>query len=152
MSDIRGLEIWENETRDYNRRAGQIRMKVGSGMVEALETWYGLWKEKPTARNQREYMLWRLRVHLRHNGHPEILEELNEYFDVGLFDEKVGKTYWDIPAEEVTGFHSGFNWRRDSGNALKGGRTRKQVSSPDLEKSDNEPVQLGTTDQGDTTL
>ena len=136
MSDIRGLEQWEGETREWNRKAGRLKMKAGSGMVEALENWYKAWQTKHTERNRREYMLWRLRLHLRHNNDHAFLKELDEVFDIGLHDDEVGKTLWEVEPEKKTGFHTGFNWRRDSGNALRGGKTRNAKQSQDLEKSD----------------
>ena len=68
-------------------------------------------------------MTWRLRLHLKWNGDPEFLEELNEAFNIGLYNEEVGQTYWKVPAEVATGFTTGYNWRRDSGNAIRGRRT-----------------------------
>lgn len=146
MNDIRGLDHWENETREFNRQSGDIRMRVGIGMVEALENWYRLYKEKPTPRNRREYLLWRLRLHRAHNNNPEILQELDELLDVGLYDDEVGKTMWDIPAEGKTGFHTGFNWRRDSGNALRGGKARKERASSDMAEPNDGQVSLDPTD------
>ena len=31
MNDIKGLERWEGETREYNRRAGKLKMQAGIG-------------------------------------------------------------------------------------------------------------------------
>ena len=69
-------------------------------------------------------MLWRLRLHLRFNNDIEFLQELDEVFEIGLTNEDVGKTMWDIVPEQSTSFTNGFNWRRDSGAALRGGRPR----------------------------
>ena len=69
-------------------------------------------------------MLWRLRLHLRFNNDVEFLQELDEVFEIGLTNENVGKTMWDIVPEQNTSFTNGFNWRRDSGAALRGGRPR----------------------------
>ena len=124
MNDIRGLEQWEGETREWNRRAGKLKMRAGAGMIDALENWYSVWKTKNTERNTREYMLWRLRLHLRFNNDIEFLQELDEVFEIGLTNEDVGKTMWDITPEQNTSFTNGFNWRRDSGAALRGGRPR----------------------------
>jgi len=121
MNDIRGLEQWEGETREWNRRAGKLKMRAGAGMIDALENWYSLWRTKSTPRNTREYLLWRLRLHLRFNGDIEFLQELDEVFDIGLTNEEVGKTMWDIVPEKNVTLRNGFNWRRDSGAALRGG-------------------------------
>jgi len=124
MNDIRGLEQWEGETREWNRRAGKLKMRAGAGMIDALENWYSLWRTKSTPRNTREYLLWRLRLHLRFNGDVEFLQELDEVFDIGLTNEEVGKTMWDIEPQKNATLRNGFNWRRDSGAALRGGRPR----------------------------
>ncbi len=124
MNDIRGLEQWEGETREWNRRAGKLKMRAGAGMIDALENWYSLWQTKSTPRNTREYLLWRLRLHLRFNGDVEFLQELDEVFDIGLTNEEVGKTMWDIEPQKNATLRNGFNWRRDSGAALRGGRPR----------------------------
>ena len=126
MNDIRGLEQWEGETREWNRRAGKLKMRAGAGMIDALENWYTQWKTKNTDRNTREYMLWRLRLHLRFNNDIEFLQELDEVFEIGLTNEDVGKTMWDIVPEQSTSFTNGFNWRRDSGAALRGGRSSSE--------------------------
>lgn len=131
MNDIKGLEQWEGETREWNREAGKLRMRAGVGLIDALERWYAEWNLKHTPRNKREYLLWRLRLHLKHNSDPEFLEELNEYFDIGLHDEDVGPTNWGITPEHETGFRKGFNWRRDSGFALQGGTGRKKEEGED---------------------
>lgn len=137
MNDIKGLEVWEGETRAWNRKAGKLKMRAGSGMIDALENWYAQWKTKHTDRNRREYMTWRLRLHLKHNGDPAFLQELDEVFNIGLTDEEVGKTFWDVVPEQSTSFTNGFNWRRDSGAALSGrGPVRK---SSELRESLEEP-------------
>lgn len=126
MNDIKGLEQWEGEAKEWNRKAGALKMKAGSGLIDALENWYAQYKTKVTDRNKREYLTWRLRLHLRHNGDQAFLKELDETFDIGLYDSDIGPLMWDIEPEQKTGFHNGFNWRKDSGNALRGGRTRRR--------------------------
>ena len=121
MSDIRGLEQWEGETREWNRRAGKLKMRAGGGMIDALESWYSSWKTKSTPQNVREYRTWRLRLHLRFNGDVEFLQELDEVFEIGLTNDEIGPTMWDIAPTQKTGKSNGFNWRRDSGAALRGG-------------------------------
>jgi len=127
MNDIKGLEAWEGETASWRKKAGKLKMKAGVGMIDALENWYAAYQLKATPRNKREYLTWRLRLHLRWNDDIEFLQQLDETFNIGLTDEEIGKTLWDIPAEQNTGFTSGFNWRKDSGAALTGRRIRKQV-------------------------
>ena len=135
-ADIKGLEKWEGETREWSRKAGKLKMKAGVGLIDALENWYAAYQVKATPRNQREYLTWRLRLHLRWNDDVEFLQELDDVFEIGLTDEEVGKTLWDITPEKSSGFTTGFNWRRDSGNALKGGRRGQVEESPqeDLEE------------------
>ena len=120
-NSIKGLQQWEREAREWSRYAGRLRMRAGSGLVGAVESYYATWQKKPTERNQRDYMLWRLRLHLKWNSNPEFLLELNEAFNLGLMDEEVGELYWEVKPEASTSFTSGFNWRHDSGNALRGG-------------------------------
>lgn len=125
-NSIRGLEQWEGEAREFSRKAGRLRMKAGSGMIGALESWYQQWEEKPTPRAQREYMVWRLRLHVRWNEFPEFLEELNDAFHIGLYDEEVGQTFWKVKPEARTSITTGYNWRRDSGEAIRGRTPRSQ--------------------------
>lgn len=135
MNDIKGLEKWEGETREWNRKAGKLKMRAGVGLIDALENWYAAYKLKKTDRNRREYLTWRLRLHLRFNNDVEFLQELDDTFDIGLTDEEIGKTLWDITPEKSTGFTTGFNWRKDSGNALRGYKSRQveEDTQTDLE-------------------
>ena len=135
MNDIKGLEQWEGEAKEWALKAGELKMKAGVGLIEALETWYAAYQTKKTDRNRREYLTWRLRLHLRYNNDPDFLNDLDDTFNIGLRDDEVGKTLWEIPAEQNTGFRNDFNWRRDSGNALKGRRRRtvQEDAQEDLE-------------------
>ena len=137
MSDIKGLEVWEEDTKVWNKNAGRLKVRAGIGMVDALEHWYKEWRTKHTPRNQREYLQWRLRLHLKHNADPEFLEELNDVFDLGLHDDTIGKTLWDIEQENNYSFTSGFNWRRDSGEAIRGRSRREERDAEDLEQFDD---------------
>ena len=128
MNDIKGLEIWEGETKEWNRRAGKLKTRAGIGLLSALENWYTSWQTKQNNRCRREYMIWRLRLHLKHNSDPAFLEELNEVFNIGLYDEEIGETYWHLEPEHPTGFRAGFNWRRDSGFAIQGGAKNKTLT------------------------
>lgn len=122
--DIRGLEQWTQETHEYNREYGKLKMRAGVGIIDALENWYSQWQEGKSRRARDEYMKWRVRLHRKWNSQPAFLEELNEYFEIGLYDEEIGKTLWDIPPEEAVNLSNGYNWRRDSGYALRGGSSR----------------------------
>ena len=111
-------------------------MQAGAGMIDALETWYAECQLNMSSRNKREYMVWRLRLHLKFNDDPKFLEKLDETFNIGLHDETVGKLLWDIdpPAQETGNFTSGYNWRRDSGYALRG-RSSRRKHQEDLAES-----------------
>lgn len=120
--DIRGLEQWEGETKEWNKRVGDLKMSAGAGMIDALESWYAAFKKKPTDRNRRETLLWRLRLHLKFNHDQEFLQELDEVFEIGLVDEEVGPTYWNIEGEQNVEHREPVTWRRASGEALRGSR------------------------------
>lgn len=123
-SAIRGLETWARETEEYNREYGNLKMRAGIGIIDAMENWYSQWKETKSRRARDEYMKWRVRLHRKWNSEPDFLEQLDEFFEIGLYDGEIGKTLWDIPPEEKVNLSSGYNWRRDSGHALRGGRSR----------------------------
>jgi len=123
---IRGLEAWTEETLEFNREYGKLKMRAGIGIIDALENWYAQWKETKSRRARDEYMKWRVRLHRKWNFEPEFLERLDEVFSIGLYDGTIGKTLWDIPPEEKVNLSTGYNWRRDSGHALRGGRLRKE--------------------------
>ena len=129
---IRGLDKWGREAREWSRYEGRLRMRAGSGLIGALESYYTQWKATPTDRLKREVMTWRLRLHLKWNAHPEFLQELNEAFNIGLCDEEVGETYWKVQVEGATGFTNGFNWRHDSGNAITGGKVAQDEPPEDM--------------------
>ena len=133
MNDIQGLEEWEGQTHAWNKKAGALKTRAGVGLVNALENWYASWQTKHTDRARREYMLWRLRLHLKHNSDPAFLEELDDTFNIGLFDGDIGPTYWDIEPEHSTGLRTGYNWRRDSGWALQGGTKNKTLAKEQME-------------------
>jgi len=125
MSDIKGLEVWENESKVNRRKLGDLKAKAGVAMIDALEGWYAQWKLKQTDRNRREYLLWRLRLHLKWNSDRAFLEELDEAFGLGLWDSEVGDLMWNIEPEQSTAFTNGYDWRRHSGTALKGYKSNK---------------------------
>lgn len=70
-----------------------VREKVGFAMVEALEGSYAKWQENKSEGNRKRYLLWRLRLRLRFNDQPELLEKLNAETSIGLYDEEVGPLY-----------------------------------------------------------
>lgn len=131
-NDIRGLEQWSEETKEYNRKLGQLKMRAGLGLIDALEFWYATWKEKKSDRAKAEYLKWRVRLHRKWNSEPDFLEELDDLLDIGLYDGSIGKTMWDIPPEEKCNLSSGYNWRRDSGHALRGGGSSQEADAQDL--------------------
>jgi hypothetical protein len=133
MNDIKNLENWRVETVAENKRLGELKMRAGHAIVDALESYYAQLKTKRTDRVLGQYMKWRLRLHRKWNAHPEFLEELDAAFEIGLYDETIGKTFWDVPPEENLHLSNGYNWRKDSGNALRG-RSPIRANSPDLEK------------------
>lgn len=141
MNDIRGLDIWEGETKEWNKKAGALKTRAGIGIVDALENWYQAWQTKHTDRNKREYLLWRLRLHLKHNSDPEFLKELDDVFNIGLYDEEIGPTYWDVEPEHSTGFRTGFNWRRDSGFAIQGGTKNKTLTKEEHEFTEDNDIE-----------
>jgi hypothetical protein len=73
-----------------------IREKVGFALIEALEGSYARWQEKKSEGNRKRYLLWRLRLRLRFNDQPELLEKLNAETSIGLYDEEVGPLYDDV--------------------------------------------------------
>ena len=133
MSDIRNLENWKEDTIAENRKLGALKMKAGAGLIDALENLYTQWQTKRTKKVQTEYMKWRVRLHRKWNDDQDFLIELEENFDIGLLDETIGKTLWHIPAEDAVVLSNGYNWRKDSGYALRGG-SRNKTSSSDLEE------------------
>lgn len=133
MNDIRNLESWAIDTVAGNKKLGRLKMRAGYGLIDALETLYSQWLNKRTGRVQTEYMKWRVRLHRKWNAEPNFLQELDDSFNIGLTDETIGKTLWDIPPEDSVNLSSGYNWRRDSGYALRGGSSRR-VRSSDMEE------------------
>lgn len=69
--------------------------KVGISMVQAVEAYYKKYCEQPNEKNAKQYCLWRLRLHKRLKNERETLEAINGARNLGLFDEKPGKTFWD---------------------------------------------------------
>lgn len=69
--------------------------KIGIGIVQTVESSYKTYCEQPNRKNANAYMLWRLRLHRRLKNDHVLLEEINSARNLGLYDEKPGKTFWD---------------------------------------------------------
>ena len=69
--------------------------KVGIGMVDTIERYYRKYCEKPDEANARAYCLWRLRLHRRLKNDKTLLDSINEARNLGLDDDRPGKTCWD---------------------------------------------------------
>jgi hypothetical protein len=69
--------------------------KVGIGMVQTVENYYQKYCEQPNEKNAKAYIVWRLRLHRRLKNDRVTLEAINEARNLGLFDEKPGKTFWN---------------------------------------------------------
>lgn len=70
--------------------------KIGPDLVTITRNAYAAWKENPNKKTREAYMKWRLRIHLRSNHERELLEMVNEEYDLGLYDEEAGDLYWDV--------------------------------------------------------
>ena len=69
--------------------------KVGIGMVQTVENYYQKYCNQPNEKNAKAYIVWRLRLHRRLKNDQVTLEAINEARNLGLFDEKPGKTFWN---------------------------------------------------------
>ena len=70
--------------------------KIGVDLVNAVRDTYALWQATPSERTRKKYMTWRLRIHLNSNHQRELLELVNEEYNLGLNDPEPGKLFWDI--------------------------------------------------------
>ena len=70
--------------------------RVGIGIVETVERYYQKYLDKPNEANAKAYCTWRLRLHRRLKNDKALLEQINEARTLGLYDEKPGKTCWDL--------------------------------------------------------
>lgn len=77
------------------------REEVGFAMVEAIEKSYETWLEKKTPSARKRYLTWRLRLRLRFNHRPELLERLNVEANIGLFDKEAGPLYDTIEHTDI---------------------------------------------------
>lgn len=69
--------------------------KVGISMVQTVENYYQKYCEQPNEKNAKAYIIWRLRLHRRLKNDKITLEAINEARNLGLFDEKPGRLFWD---------------------------------------------------------
>ena len=69
--------------------------KVGISIVQAVETYYAKYCQQPNEKNAKAYITWRFRLHKRLKNDRDTLEAINTARNLGLFDEKPGKTFWD---------------------------------------------------------
>ena len=70
--------------------------KVGIGMVQTVESYYQKYCEQPNEKNAKQYQTWRFRLHKRLKNDRPLLEAINEARNLGLYDEKPGKTFWGL--------------------------------------------------------
>ena len=78
------------------RKVDHLVEKLGIGLVEAVKNHYDAYLADPKNPKKAEtYRKWRLRLHLRANNNQEILDLVNEYRLLGLYDEDPGKLCWD---------------------------------------------------------
>jgi hypothetical protein len=69
--------------------------KIGINIVQAVESYYQRYCETPNEANARAYTKWRFRLHQRLKNDHDTLDAINEARNLGLYDEKPGKTFWD---------------------------------------------------------
>ena len=70
--------------------------KIGIGIVQTVESYYQKYCEAPNEKNAKAYQTWRFRLHKRLKNDRELLEAINEARNLGLTDERPGKTFWDL--------------------------------------------------------
>lgn len=70
--------------------------KIGPELVRKVASEYQKFNESPTAKAKKDYLTWRLRIHLRCNTYlRNELEIVNEFFNLGLNDPDPGPLMWD---------------------------------------------------------
>jgi hypothetical protein len=70
--------------------------RVGIGIVATVERYYEKYTKSPNEANARAYCLWRLRLHRRLKNDVATLEAINEARNLGLNDDIVGRTCWNL--------------------------------------------------------
>lgn len=79
------------------RRAKLAYKKIGPDLVQKVATTYARYVETPNATNKKNYLTWRLRIHLRCNTFMRReLQAVNEHFNLGLDDTDAGQLMWDF--------------------------------------------------------
>ena len=76
--------------------ADHLIAKVGIGIVSTVERYYEKYTKNPNEANARAYCLWRLRLHRRLKNDVATLEAINEARNLGLNDDVVGRTCWNL--------------------------------------------------------
>jgi hypothetical protein len=69
--------------------------KVGIGIVQTVERYYQKYCEQPNDKNAKAYCTWRFRLHRRLKNDKVLLNSINEARNLGLDDDRPGKTCWD---------------------------------------------------------
>jgi hypothetical protein len=69
--------------------------RVGIGIVSTVERYYEKYNEKPNEANAKAYCTWRLRLHRRLKNDRGLLDAINKARNLGIYDERPGKTCWD---------------------------------------------------------
>jgi hypothetical protein len=69
--------------------------KTGINIVQAVESYYERYCATPNEANARAYIKWRFRLHQRLKNDQTVLDAINEVRNLGLYDPKPGKTFWD---------------------------------------------------------
>jgi hypothetical protein len=69
--------------------------KVGIGIVQTVERYYQKYCEQPNDKNAKAYCTWRFRLHRRLKNDKVLLNSINEARNLGLDDNRPGKTCWD---------------------------------------------------------
>jgi hypothetical protein len=69
--------------------------RIGINIVQAVESYYERYCATPNEANARAYIKWRFRLHQRLKNDQIVLDAINEARNLGLYDQKPGKTFWD---------------------------------------------------------
>jgi hypothetical protein len=77
-------------------RVDHLIGKVGIPLVQAVESYYQQYLDKPNEVTAKKYRLWRLRLHRHMRNKLEMLREINESRPLGLDDDGPGPLCWDM--------------------------------------------------------
>lgn len=137
---IKNLEDAFRRVKREESRRGQLQAKAGIGLTLAMQDAYQRWKEKPTKGNRTKYMKLRLALHLNWNGEKDFLRELNDLCGLGLNDENIGKTFWEVEPR-VKGVLK--NQLHKSGEGLKGASSPgSQITTTKVPDGEETPMKL----------